>query len=100
MYKIKTKKTMIYSAVLVFILVALDQITKLLASLFLKGRGPLKVIKGVFELQYLENDSAAFSLDPVSILHRVFHFTYFDAHPNAFLMCKMVFFIVLILIYI
>ena len=95
MYKIKTKKTMIYSAVLVFILVALDQITKLLASLFLKGRGPLKVIKGVFELQYLENDSAAFSLDPVSILHRVFHFTYFDAHPNAFLMCKMVFFIVL-----
>ena len=71
MYKIKTKKTMIYSAVLVFILVALDQITKLLASLFLKGRGPLKVIKGVFELQYLENDSAAFSLDPVSILHRV-----------------------------
>ena len=86
---------MIYSGILVLILVTLDQITKLLATLFLKGKAPFTVINGVFELQYLENDSAAFSLDPVSILHRIFHFSYFDAHPNAFLTCKMVFFIVL-----
>ena len=58
----------------------------------------VSVIDGVFQLKYLENDSAAFSLDPVSILHRIFHFTYFDSHPEAFLMAKMIFFAVLTIV--
>ncbi len=56
------------------------------------------MIDGVFQLKYLENDSAAFSLDPVSILQRIFHFSYFDSHPEAFLMAKMIFFAVLTIV--
>ena len=67
-----------YSGLLVILLIAIDQFTKWLAYTHLYQKPDVSVIDGVFQLKYLENDSAAFSLDPVSILHRIFHFTYFD----------------------
>lgn len=45
-------------AVTVFI----DQITKYLAVLYLKGKPAKVIIDGVFELQYLENRGAAFGM--------------------------------------
>ena len=87
-----------YSGLLVILLIAIDQFTKWLAYTHLYQKPDVSVIDGVFQLKYLENDSAAFSLDPVSILHRIFHFTYFDSHPEAFLMAKMNFFAVLTIV--
>lgn len=46
----------------VVILVALDQLTKLWAAGTLAVNGAVPVIKGVFELQYLENRGMAFGL--------------------------------------
>lgn len=86
---------LVYSGITVFVLFLLDQITKFLASRYLKGQDSFSVIDGVFELRYLENQSAAFSLDPVSLLQRIFRFSYFETHPEVFLHCKMIFFIVL-----
>lgn len=43
-------------------LLAVDQLTKLAASVFLKQGGPLAVIPGVFQFQYLENRGAAFGM--------------------------------------
>jgi signal peptidase II len=91
----KTNKTLIASVIAALILIALDQLTKLLAVVYLKGDNAFSLIDGVFELRYLENESAAFSMDPVSILHKIFHFSYFDENPVAFLRAKMAFFIVL-----
>ena len=82
----KTKKYMGYSGLLVILLIAIDQFTKWLAYTHLYQKPDVSVIDGVF------------SLDPVSILHRIFHFTYFDSHPEAFLMAKMIFFAVLTIV--
>ncbi|MCD8082647.1 MAG: signal peptidase II [Clostridiales bacterium] len=46
--------------VLSLILIFLDQYTKLLATVCLKGRDVVKIIKNVFELLYSENRGAAF----------------------------------------
>ena len=78
--------------------ILLDQITKYLAYTKLKGQDAFVIIPDVFELRYLENQSAAFSFDPVSLLHKIFHFAYFDAHPDAFLVCKMAFFVVMTIV--
>ena len=43
------------------LMVALDQVTKYLAVIHLKGKENAVWIKNVFELQYVENDGAAFS---------------------------------------
>ena len=43
------------------LMVALDQVTKYFAVIYLKGRENAVWIKNVFELQYVENDGAAFS---------------------------------------
>lgn len=91
----KTKKTAILSLLGVFFLVFLDQITKYLAVINLKGGNDFQLIPDVFEFHYLENESAAFSMDLVSILHRIFHFSYFNENPDAFLTCKMLFFVIL-----
>lgn len=91
----KDKAIMIKSALAAALLIAIDQITKMWAALELKNSSGISVIKGVFELRYLENQSAAFSLDPVSLVYKVFHITYFDSHPQVFLNCKMAFFIIL-----
>ena len=66
MKMIKTKKEISFAVIWVIALVLLDQITKLLASVFLQGKPDLVLIPGVFVLRYLRNDSAAFSLDPVT----------------------------------
>ena len=49
-------------AICVALLVALDQWTKWLAVLFLKGKQPIPIIEGVFELHYLQNDGAAWGM--------------------------------------
>ena len=90
----KSKKTLIISAISVLVLVALDQLTKYLAVIFLKNKPAIPIIKDVFELQYLENQSAAFGMDPVSLLHKIFSFDVFEKNPQLFLDVKMGFFIV------
>lgn len=90
----KSKKTLIISAILVMVLVAFDQLTKYLAVIFLKGKAAFPIIKDVFELQYLENQSAAFGMDPVSLLHKIFSFEIFENNPALFLDVKMGFFII------
>ena len=44
------------------LLILLDQVSKILARLYLKDQAPFVLIDGVFELHYLENPWAAFSL--------------------------------------
>ena len=90
MKKTKSRKQLCSAAIMVFLLVALDQLTKYLAVLKLKMSG-----KGVFELRYLENQSAAFGVDLLSIIQRIFHFSYWDNNPMAFLRAKMIFFSVI-----
>lgn len=94
----KSKKYIAIYFLAAVVLIVLDQFTKYLASAYLKGREAAVLISGVFELSYLENQSAAFGIDPVSILQNIFHFTYFEVHPEAFLLCKMVFFAILTII--
>ena len=49
-------------AALSLVLVLLDQYTKLLAVAHLKGKTPLVILDGVFELLYSENRGAAFGM--------------------------------------
>lgn len=56
------KKQMILSAAGVIILVLIDQITKYMAQKALRGKSSFPIIKGVFELHYLENRGSAFGL--------------------------------------
>ena len=60
----KEKRRLHYLIALAGILigVCLDQFTKYLAVLHLKGQAPLVLIDGVFQLEYLENRGAAFGL--------------------------------------
>lgn len=100
----KNKKTLITSGVWVLLLIALDQFTKYLAVIILKNKPAIPIIKGVFELQYLENTSAAFGMDPISLLHKIFQFEVFIENPLLYLKVRMGFFyiltIVMILIFI
>ena len=50
------------SILIVALLVLLDQGTKLLTILKLKGNPPLTVLKGTFELTYVENPGVAFGI--------------------------------------
>ena len=95
--KTKSRKQLCSAAIMVFLLVALDQLTKYLAVLKIKmsGKGVFELIPGVFELRYLENQSAAFGVDLLSIIQRIFHFSYWDNNPMAFLRAKMIFFSVI-----
>lgn len=52
----------VVSLAVIAILVALDQFTKYLACANLKGQDNIILIKGVFELEYLENRGAAFGI--------------------------------------
>ena len=61
----KNKNTFISAAAVLAglaALIGLDQWTKHLAVLFLKGKDPVILIPGVLQLQYLENRGAAFGL--------------------------------------
>ena len=58
-----SKKSINILGILSFaVLVLIDQITKHLAVLRLKGSNPFVLIPGVFELHYLENQGAAFGI--------------------------------------
>ena len=46
----------------IILLVLLDQWTKRLATAYLKGKPPVPLIPGVFELSYVENRGAAFGI--------------------------------------
>lgn len=91
----KTKKQFILSTVIVAVLVVIDQITKAMAVMFLKDKPAIPIIKDVFELKYLENTSAAFGMDPISLLHKVFQFEIFHTNPELYLNVRMGFFYLL-----
>ena len=68
----KNKSIMLKSAVVSILLILFDQITKFMAATGLKNKSGFVIIDGVFELKYLENQSAAFSFDPISFIHKIF----------------------------
>lgn len=90
----KNTKTMGISGIITLILVFLDQLSKYIVSVNLKGNEPVNLITDVFEFRYLENQSAAFGIDLVTIIQRIFNFSYFNDNPSAFLRCKMLFFVI------
>jgi signal peptidase II len=85
----KSNKMMIWGLVLIAVLVAIDQLTKYLAATLLVKNGPVILWPGVFELRYLENQSAAFGFDLVSFLQSRLQFAYFVENPDAFIAFKM-----------
>jgi len=91
----KTNKQFLLSTVIVAALVVIDQITKAMAVMFLKDKPAIPIIKDVFELKYLENTSAAFGMDPISLLHKVFQFEIFHTNPELYLNVRMGFFYLL-----
>lgn len=91
----KTNKQFLLSTVIVAVLVVIDQITKAMAVMFLKDKPAIPIIKDVFELKYLENTSAAFGMDPISLLHKVFQFEIFHTNPELYLNVRMGFFYLL-----
>lgn len=94
----KTKKEFYRSTFFVAILVIIDQFTKVLAVAFLKDKQAIPIIKDVFELQYLENTSAAFGMDPISLLHKIFQFDIFIQNPELYLNVRMGFFYLLTIV--
>lgn len=88
----KTNKFMGLSVLTIIMLVILDQLTKFQAVVKLKNGSPFVIIDGVFELRYLENQSAAFGFDIVSFFQKIFKIKYFTENPEAFLTAKMVIF--------
>jgi len=60
--KIKRKNKIIIEIILFVLLLFLDQITKYIAVLNLKGKSPIVVIKDFFEFIYYENSGAAFGI--------------------------------------
>ena len=49
----------------------------------------------VGKLKYLENTSAAFGMDPISLLHNLFQFDLFNKNPQLYLDFRMGFFYIL-----
>lgn len=88
----KTNKFMGLSVLTIIMLVILDQLTKFQAVVKLKNGSPFVIIDGVFELRYLENQSAAFGFDIVSFFQKIFKIKYFTENPEAFLTAKMIIF--------
>lgn len=93
--KLKSKKQIFTGFSLIGLLIILDQITKNVAVIFLKDQPAIPIIKDVFELKYLENTSAAFGIDPISLLHKVFQFDIFSNNPQLYLDARMGFFYII-----
>lgn len=91
----KTNKFMGLSVLTIIMLVILDQLTKFQAVVKLRNGSPFVIIDGVFELRYLENQSAAFGFDIVSFFQKIFKIKYFTENPEAFLTAKMVIFAII-----
>ena len=96
--KVKSGKQQFISSIFVAVLVFIDQITKDMAVLFLKDKPAIPIIKDVFELKYLENTSAAFGMDPISLLHKIFKFPVFIENPELYLNVRMIFFYILTIV--
>lgn len=79
------------------ITLCIDQLTKFVAYQTLRLHGPKVIIKDVLELQYLENRSAAFGVDPITLLNRIFHFSFFE-NEIIFENAKTIFFVILTLV--
>ena len=62
MKKNQTMKSYCYAVLGCLLAIAADQYTKFLAITHLKDKPSIPLIKGVFELQYLENRGAAFGI--------------------------------------
>lgn len=60
--EVKRSKMLIIDALLAIVFIALDQFTKYLAIVNLKGNPPYVIWDGVLELQYLENRGSAFGM--------------------------------------
>ncbi len=58
----KYRNYYIASIVSIFLLIFLDQITKHLAVIKLKGKAPYKLIPGVLQFEYVTNEGAAWGL--------------------------------------
>lgn len=95
--ELKSKKQIITGFSLIGLFIILDQITKKIAVLTLKEQPAIPIINEVFELKYLENTSAAFGLDPISLLHKIFQFEVFINNPQLYLDVRMGFFYVITL---
>lgn len=54
--------SMVINCIWIILLIVLDQITKLFAIVHLKNIDSISLIRGVFELRYLENRGAAFGM--------------------------------------
>ena len=52
-------KNLIFFLAIILMITAVDQLTKSLATDYLKGAPSYKIVDGIFELSYLENDGAA-----------------------------------------
>ena len=96
--RVKTSKQQFISTIFVAFLVFIDQITKQFAVLFLKDKPAIPIIKDVFELKYLENTSAAFGMDPISFLQKIFKFPIFIENPEMYLNVRMIFFYILTIV--
>ena len=93
--KYKSNKEIGISGFIVLILIIIDQITKFLATINLKNNDSIVLIQDVFELKYLENQSAAFGSDIVSLLQRIVKLQYFYDNPEKFIIFKMIVFAIL-----
>ncbi len=60
--EVKRSKMLIIDLILALALIGLDQYTKYLAIIKLKGKVAFVLIEGVLELQYLENRGSAFGM--------------------------------------
>ena len=56
------KNTHLWYADMMLLIIAFDQVTKILATEYLKGKEPVSFIKGVVRFNYAENTGMAFSL--------------------------------------
>ena len=56
------RKKHLWCAVMMLLIIAFDQVTKILATEYLKGKEPVSFIKGVVRFNYAENTGMAFSL--------------------------------------
>ena len=61
-YRFNKLVSFVYSAILILVLIVLDQFTKTLAINHLMNQDDIILIPGVLQLHYLENTGAAFSM--------------------------------------
>ncbi|MFI3172115.1 MAG: signal peptidase II [Eubacteriales bacterium] len=62
MKNLSITKHYILGLIISILLIALDQFTKYLAVVYLKGTDGIDILKGIFKLYYLENRGAAFGI--------------------------------------